>query len=133
MWYKTAMPERKSHIRTRQTKEITFSNYVCLLFVLSQWAFCSPACWFCTMWMATCKGPIGHYSGKKLKIKKIKLTGCKKNVVKWLACYLHDSLSFTVPAGRSIAVLCPLTGTGPVCPMIHKCLSLGQGDNFNFF
>ena len=38
-----------------------------------------------------------------------------------------DALSFKVPAGRSIAVLCPLSGTGPVCPMIHKCLSLGQG------
>ena len=88
---------------------------------------------FCTTWMANCKGPIGHYSDKKLKIKKLKLTGDTKNVVKWRACYLLDSPSFTVPAGRSIAVLCPLTGTGPVCPMIHKCLSLGQGDNFNFF
>lgn len=36
-----------------------------------------------------------------------------------------------VPAGRSIAVLCPLSGTGPVCPMIHKCLSLGQGPDMD--
>ena len=40
---------------------------------------------------------------------------------------MYIALSVEVPAGRSIAVLCPLSGTGPVCPMIHKCLSLGQG------
>ena len=40
---------------------------------------------------------------------------------------MYNALSVEVPAGRSIAVLCPLSGTGPVCPMIHKCLSLGQG------
>ncbi|KXJ27549.1 PHD finger protein 12 [Exaiptasia diaphana] len=33
----------------------------------------------------------------------------------------------TVTPGRSIAVLCPLTGTGPAMPMVHKCLSLGRG------
>ena len=40
---------------------------------------------------------------------------------------MYNALFLEVPAGRSIAVLCPLSGTGPVCPMIHRCLSLGQG------
>ena len=50
--------EQKSDTRTRQTKKITISNYVCLLFVLSQCDFCFPAWRFCTRWMVSCKGPI---------------------------------------------------------------------------
>ena len=46
---------------------------------------------------------------------------------KFFPLLMYIALSVEVPAGRSIAVLCPLSGTGPVCPMIHKCLSLGQG------
>ena len=34
-YVKTAVPESKSRTGTRQTKKITISNYVCLLFVLS--------------------------------------------------------------------------------------------------
>ena len=35
-WYKTAVLDSKSRTGTRQTKKSTISNYVCLLFVLSQ-------------------------------------------------------------------------------------------------
>ena len=38
-------------------------NYVCLLFLLPQCDFCVPAWRFCTMWMASCKGPI--YTGPR--------------------------------------------------------------------
>ena len=40
--------KQKSHWDKILTKKITISNYVCLLFVLSQCNFCSPAWWFPT-------------------------------------------------------------------------------------
>ena len=46
--FAAAVLERKSRTGTRQTKKIAISNYVCLLFVLSQCDFCSPAWRFCT-------------------------------------------------------------------------------------
>ena len=50
--------EQKSH-RDKTNKENYHFRliYVCLLFVLSQCDFCSPARRFCTTWMAS-KGPI---------------------------------------------------------------------------
>ena len=50
--------ESKSRTGTGQTETTTISNYVCLLFVLSQRDICSPAWQFFTTWMASCKGPI---------------------------------------------------------------------------
>ena len=45
-----------SRTGTRQTKKITISNYVCLLFVLSQCDLCSPAWRFCTTCRLATKG-----------------------------------------------------------------------------
>ena len=44
--------------QNKQRKLITTSHCLCVLFVLSQCDFCSPARRFCTTWMASCKGPI---------------------------------------------------------------------------
>ena len=56
----TKPPRWRAKVAPGQDKhrKITISNYVSLLFVLSQWDFCSPAWRFCTTWMASCKGPI---------------------------------------------------------------------------
>ena len=57
----TKPPCWRAKVALGQDKQmkLPFQNYVCLLFVLSQWGeFCFPAWRFCTTWMASCKGPI---------------------------------------------------------------------------
>ena len=57
---RVCLQQRSSKVTWKYTWNLTLRRciYVCLLFVLSQCDFCSPAWRLCTTWMAGCKGPI---------------------------------------------------------------------------
>ena len=71
----------------KQRKLITISHCLCVLFVLSQCDFCSPARRFCTTWMASCKGPILTLDGQKEVVLACNKKKKARNLTNW-PCFI---------------------------------------------
>ena len=78
----------------KQRKLITTSHCLCVLFVLSQCDFCSPARRFCTTWMASCKGPILTLDGQKEVVLACNKKKSKKSNQLALFYYMYNKYFF---------------------------------------
>ena len=112
---RVCLQQRSSKVTWKYTWNLTLRRciYVCLLFVLSQCDFCSPAWRLCTTWMASCKGPIvdkifflprwkacvrrtklGHFRVPRNLAFKARLTA-KPLIWKWFLIMMQIKLIFT--------------------------------------